>query len=64
MQQQVEVTERELAQLIRTCVQVDAAFGPGWVALRWEDSQPIPEAVKRLRLMRGVSNEDTASAGT
>ena len=63
MTQTIELAEGELATLIRECGQVDVAFGPGWVGLRWDDSQPMPEAVERLGLMRGVLNENCDGAG-
>jgi hypothetical protein len=63
MSQTIEVTEQELVELIRRFERLDLVFGPGWVGLKWEEGEPIPEAVKYLGLMRGVLNENMDGAG-
>lgn len=61
--QTIQVTEDELAELIRSCQTVSLAFGPGWVGLKYDETLPMTEAVKRLGLMRGVLNENCEGAG-
>jgi hypothetical protein len=59
----IPVDEGELATLIRDCKFVELAFGVGGCALKWTDGTPMPEAVERLGLMRGVMNENMDGAG-
>lgn len=54
-------TEKELAELIRTCDQVHCELGTG--ALIWDTSKPMPRAVRQLGLMRGVLNQNMDGAG-
>lgn len=56
----------ELAKLMRelpTGTHIMTGFGPAGVWLKWDDAQPMPLAVRRLRLMRGIDNENTEGAG-
>ena len=57
------VSEEELADLMRNCEVVQCTFGPGGVALEWLHGHPMPAAVKRLGLMRGVLNRNTDGDG-
>ncbi len=59
----IEVTGDELSKLIKAVGYVDCDFGPGWVALAWREGEQMPEAVRRLGLMRGVLNENEDGAG-
>jgi hypothetical protein len=59
----IEVTEDELAALLRSVGYVDLEFGPGWSSLVWRKGEEMPAAVRHLGLMRGVLNENTDGAG-
>lgn len=64
MPKSINVTEKELVELMEFCKQpISLAFGPGWTALQWPDDTPMPEAVERLGYMRGVLNENCDGAG-
>lgn len=60
----IPITEQELAKLIEQCGFVtDVGFGTGGLALVWKAGEPMPAAVRRLGLMRGVLNENCEGAG-
>jgi hypothetical protein len=62
MQRRLEVSEREMAALIKAGKPAEGplnfAFGPGWAALTFEDTEPLPPSVYRLGFLRGVCNLD------
>lgn len=59
----IVLNDDEMVKLIQMGHQVEAAFGPGWVALKWKVGEPMPETVQALGLMRGVLNENMYGAG-
>lgn len=62
----IPLSEGESAWLIRTAGNrnpVCFAFGPSGVALEWRAGQPMPDAVRRLGMKRGVLNQNMEGAG-
>lgn len=62
----IEVTEKELADLIRNCRRVDVVFGPGWAGVTYDEDaadDELPDYVLRLGALRGVTNENCDGAG-
>ena len=59
----IRISEAELVKLIKTVGFIDCTFGPGGIALIWKKRTPMPEAVRRLGLMRGVINENCDGTG-
>ncbi len=59
----IPVTEKETAELIRSCETVQLAFGTGGAALVWKEGEQMPPAVRQLGLMRGVLNQNMDGAG-
>lgn len=59
----IPLGEGELAELIKTGLHLHCAFGIGGAALIWEPDTPMPEAVRRLGLIRGVLNQNMEGAG-
>ena len=57
------LTEAEFNQVLKRTSVVDAAFGPGGAALVWNKSEPMPDAVRQLGLIRGVLNQNMDGAG-
>ncbi len=58
--------EGDLPKLMHTLpsrTPIHLEFGPAGSWLKWNDEQPMPEAVKLLRLMRGIDNENLEGAG-
>jgi len=58
-----DLSEGELAKLMRSGVVVNAAFGPGWVALRWDKGEELPDCVRELARLRGVGTEGIEGEG-
>lgn len=58
----IPVTEEEMVKLMLHGP-VTFAFGPGWAGLQCRKDQPLPESVRYLGLLRGVTNENTHGAG-
>jgi len=59
----IPITEKEMANLLRTGVTVTCAFGPGGAALEWPEGEPMPDAVRQVGLMRGILNRNMDGAG-
>lgn len=59
----IRIEEDESVELIRSGLTVRMSFGIGWVALQWDEGEPMPETVRRLGLMRGVLNANMDGAG-
>ncbi len=61
---ETEVTEAEMVKLVNSTIDtrepVSFSFGPGWAALKEEES---PKAAELLHAMRGESNENCEGAG-
>jgi hypothetical protein len=58
-----KIEEHEMVALLHMGIQIEAAFGPGWVAIEWKNGQPIPEAVRQVLRMRGVLEQGMHGAG-
>jgi hypothetical protein len=59
----IKITEKETIELLRKGITVDADFGIGWMALRWEEGEPMPRTVREVYSMRGLLNENMDGAG-
>jgi hypothetical protein len=59
----IPISEQETVELIQYGIVVSAAFGTGGMALIWEEGKPVPESVRMLALMRGISNENMDGTG-
>jgi hypothetical protein len=59
----LRITEHEACEIIKAGMVLEAAFGPGWLALQWDESKPMPEIVKFVLSMRGLLNENMDGAG-
>lgn len=59
----IPITENELCELLKNGFFVDVAFGTGGVALRWDITTKMPDAIKQLGLMRGVLNKNMGGDG-
>lgn len=57
------LTEAEFVQVMKRTNEVNATFGPSGAALIWDKSEPMPEAVRQLGLIRGVLNQNMDGAG-
>jgi hypothetical protein len=61
------LADGELEKVLHAATQggepVDLDFGPGWVALAYDDLSPLPWAVGHLAYLRGVGLENTDGGG-
>ena len=58
-----KITEKETIEIMHAGITIEADFGPSFVALTWDTAKPFPESIKRLMLIRGISNQNMDGAG-